>query len=260
MSDKKIIRLSPTPKNFGQVSDELEQEVFESALPTQHTHSYYEDDELGLYIGVWDTTDMVESAAPYACDEFMVLLEGQATIKNIKTGELETVSAGETFVIPKGYDCQWQQTGYLRKFYVISEHPDEIVPVVPTFEGIINISKAHQSASTNSIDVKVSGGSSNSFVMKSGKPVKKGQHLYQDHTGNFLSGIWQSEHFETEQQTFPRNEFIYIQSGELVCIDEKNHEHKFSQGDALFIPQGTICHWRVNENVATFYAVLQSAN
>jgi len=260
MSVKKIIRLSPTPKNFGQVSDELEQEMFESALPIQHTHSYYEDDELGLYIGVWDTTDMVESAAPYACDEFMVLLEGQATIKNIKTGELETVNAGETFVIPKGYDCQWQQTGYLRKFYVISEHPDEIVPVVPTFEGIINVSKVHQSESTSSIDVKAPAIANNSFVMKSGKPVKKGQHLYQDHTGNFFSGIWQSQHFETEQQAFPRNEFIYIQSGDLVCIDENNQEHKFSQGDALFIPQGTLCHWRVDKSVSTFYAVLQSAN
>ncbi len=257
MSDKKIIRLSPTPKDFGKIADELEQDMFESSLPTQHTHSYYEDDELGLYIGVWDTTDMVESAAPYACDEFMVLLEGQATIKNIKTGELETVNAGESFVIPKGYDCQWQQNGYLRKFYVISEHPDEIMPVVPTFEGIINISQAHHNASQKNVDVKVSGGS---FVMKSGKPVKKGQHLYQDHSGNFFSGIWQSQHFETEQQAFPRNEFIYIQSGELVCIDEGNQEHKFSQGDALFIPQGTVCHWRVETSVCTFYAVLQSAN
>jgi len=257
MSDKKIIRLSPTPKGFGKVADELEQDMFESSIPTQHTHSYYEDDELGLYIGVWDTTDMVESAAPYACDEFMVVLEGQAAIKNIKTGEVETVNAGESFVIPKGYDCQWQQNGYLRKFYVISEHPDEIVPVNPTFEGIINISKAHNSTSQDCVEVKVSG---DSFVMKSGKPVKKGQHLYQDHTGNFFSGIWQSQHFETQQQAFPRNEFIYIQSGELVCIDQNNQEHKFSQGDALFIPQGTVCHWRVDEKVCTFYAVLQSAN
>ncbi|MCJ8318864.1 MAG: cupin domain-containing protein [Colwellia sp.] len=260
MSEKKIIRLNSTPKGFGKVADELKSDMFESALPTQHTHSYYEDDELGLYIGVWDTTDMVESAAPYACDEFMVLLEGQATIKNIKTGQLETVNAGDTFIIPKGYDCQWQQTGYLRKFYLISEHPDEIAPVVPTFEGIINISEVHRSSSKNSIAVKASAIPNTSFVMKSGKPVKKGQHLYQDDTGNFFSGIWQSQHFETEQQAFPRNEFIYIQSGELECIDEDNQSHKFIQGDALFIPKGTLCHWRVAESVATFYAVLQSDN
>ena len=262
MSDKKIIRLSPIPKNFGKVADELEDEMFESALPTQHTHSYYEDDELGLYIGVWDTTDMVENAAPYACDEFMVLLEGQACIKNIKTGELETVNAGEAFVIPKGYDCQWQQTGYLRKFYVISEHPDEIIPVVPTFEGIINISEVHRSTSQSmtspkNIDVKVTG---DSFVMKTGKPVKKGQHLYQDHSGHFFSGIWQSKQFETVKQAFPRNEFIYIQSGKLECIDQDNQTHTFNQGDALFIPKGTICHWRVDESVCTFYAVLQSSS
>ena len=262
MTNKKIIRLSGKPKNFGQNPAELDTDMFESSLPIQHTHSYYEDEELGLYIGVWDTTDMVESAAPYACDEFMVLLEGQANIKNIKTGEVETVNAGETFVIPKGYDCQWQQNGYLRKFFVISEHPDEIIPVVPTFEGIINISQAHRNASTEKFNVNFEAASisGKSFVMKSGKPVQKGQHLYQDHTGNFFSGIWQSQQFETEQQAFPRNEFIYIQSGELICIDEDNQEHTFSQGDALFIPQGTVCHWRVNESVCTFYAVLQPAN
>jgi uncharacterized cupin superfamily protein len=261
MSDKTIIRLSPTPKNFGKVADDLTDERFESLLPTQHTHRYYEDDQLGLYIGVWDTTDMVENAAPYGCDAFMVVLEGQAGIKNMKTGALENVAAGEAFVIPKGYDCQWQQKGYLRKFYLISKHPDEIMPVSPTCEGIINISAVHRSASAKNtdknIDVSITG---DSFVMKTSKPVNKGQHLYQDPSGRFFSGIWQSQQFETQQQAFPRNEFIYIQSGELVCIDEKNQSHKFSQGDTLFIPRGTICHWRVDDSVCTFYAVLQAAH
>ena len=260
MSNKQIIRLSTQPKNFGKVTDELDSDMFESAVPEQHTHSYYEDETLGLYVGVWDTTDMVENAAPYACDEFMVVLEGQAAIKNIKTGEIEIVNAGESFVIPKGYDCQWQQSGYLRKFYMISEHPDEIIPVVPTFDGIVNISKRHNSASKHTIDISQSTRANKSFIMKSGKPVKKGQHLYQDSTGNFFSGIWQSQAFETVQQAFPRNEFIYIQSGTLVCIDEHNKSHTFTCGDAVFIPQGTMCHWRVDDSVCAFYAVLQSNN
>jgi len=58
MSKKKIIKLSQNPEGFGEITDELEVEMFESSLPKQHTHSYFEDEVLGLYIGVWDTTDM----------------------------------------------------------------------------------------------------------------------------------------------------------------------------------------------------------
>ena len=203
---------------------------------------------------------MVENAAPYGGDAFMVLLEGQARIKNSKTGALENVASGEVFVIPKGYDCQWQQNGYLRQFYLLFKHPNEKVPVPPTCEGIINISAVHRSASAQhtdkNIDVNITG---DSFVMKTSQPVNKGQHLYQDPSGRFFSGIWQSQAFETQQQAFPRHEFIYIQSGQLVCIDEKNQAHKFSQGDAFFIPRGTLCHWRVDDSVCTFYAVLQAA-
>ena len=262
MSDKKIIHLNPIPQNLAQIADVLDDKMFELPIPTQHSYPYYEDDEIGLYIGVRDTTNMVAKPSPYASDEFMVLLEGQACIKNSKTGELEKVNAGEAIVIPQGYDCQWQQKGYLRKFYLISKHPNQITPVVPTFEGIINISEIYQRATpstkpANNIKVNMTG---DSFIMKAGQSVEKGQHLYQSHNGNFFSGIWQSEQFETQQQAFPRNEFIYIESGELVCIDQDNQAHKFTKGDALFIPRGTICHWRVDQSVCTFYAVLQSTN
>ena len=255
MSDKKLIRLSRHPENFGQTPDELEKGMFESGLPTQHTHTYYEDKELGLYIGVWDTTEMVETAGPYVCDEFMVLLEGTVTIKNVKTGLQEQVNAGETFIIPKGYDCQWIQTGYCRKFFVIYENPDEVMPEKPTFEGVFEgIVKLKDTTEASNIEVKMTG---DDFVMEAGKTVPKGLHCYKNHSGKFFSGIWKSEKFETKRQSFPRNEFIYIHSGSLICIDENNQAHSFNSGDALFIPQGTICHWQVVESVCTFYAVLQ---
>jgi len=253
MKSNAIIRLNRHPENFGNEADELTADMFESTLPTQHSHSYYEDEALGLYIGVWDTTDMVETAGPYACDEFMVLLEGKASIKNNKTGELETVENGEAFVIPKGYDCQWQQAGYLRKFYVISEHPDETIPDKPSIENIVNFSESE--TIPTGLTVKVTG---DSFKMKTDKKANAGKHLYQNHNGKFFAGIWQSDALETQMQTFPRNEFIYITSGSLVCIDENNQEHKFIQGDAFFVPQGTPCYWRIDKKVSTYYAVLQS--
>lgn len=251
MSNKKIIRLSRHPKDFGQSPDDLDKDMFESDLPIQNTHTYYEDENLGLYIGVWDTTDMVETAAPYVCEEFMVLLEGEVAVKNIKTGIHEQINPGETFIIPKGYDCQWIQTGYCRKFFVIYDHPDDIMPVQPSFEGIV---KLNNTIDTSNIKVKVTG---DNFKMEEGKTVQNGLHCYQDHSGKFFSGVWRSESFKTKKQPFPRHEFIYIHSGSLICIDENNQTHTFNSGDAFFIPKGTVCHWQVIESVCTFYAVLQ---
>jgi len=241
MSEKRIIKLNQNPSGFGDIADELDISMFESSQPKQHTHSYYEDEALGLYIGVWDTTSMVEIAASYSCDEFMVIIDGQANIKNNKTENLEIAKAGDAFIIPKGYDCQWQQNGYLRKFYVISEHPNEDMPSKPTAENIIVINK----------DIE------NNLSLI---PTSDGHHkkiLYQNNTQRFTAGIWCSDDFSTEEITFPYNEFFYISNGDITCIDEDNLHHHFTQGDAVFIPQGTKCSWQVEKNISIYYVQIK---
>ena len=259
MSNQKVTKLSPNPQGFGHVRDELDPQLFASELPVQHTHVYYEDDKLGLYIGVWDTSTMVEAAGPYPCDEFMYLLEGEVEIKNSKTGRMEKVQAGEAFVIPKGYDCQWHQTGYLRKFFVISEHPEEDIPKTPVVEGIIKL-EVNNSASMAIQDAARLGIKEPKipFIIKGKAPAQKYLPYYNDHTGNFMTGTWQSEAFKTEMQPFPRNEFVYLQSGSLIITEQEGDEQEFKAGDAFFVPQGALCSWRATGNVCTFYAILQS--
>ena len=220
--DKSIIRLSPDPEGFGETPDELDATDFSSDVPVQHTHSYYEDDEIGLYVGLWDTEAMVEAGGPYACDEFMWLLKGECQIRNNRTGEIETVKAGTPFVIPKGYDCQWHQPGYLRKFYVISEHPGERIPAVPAHEGIV-IPKAS----------------------------------YKDTTGRFFSGTWASEAFESRQRPFPYNEFAYVYEGSITLTDTKGAAQEFTAGDAFFIPEGVECEAAVASSVRLYITVIK---
>lgn len=251
MSDKRIIRLSASPEGFGQTPDELEPEMFVSELPIQHSHEVYEDDELGLYVGVWDTTDMVETAGPYSCDEFMWLLEGEAAIKNSKTGAVETVRAGEPFVIPRGYDCQWCQKGYLRKFFVISENPSEDLPETAAYEGII-IPLADAPLESLSTEP--------AFLGKGGDGVQREHICYRDNRGRFLAGTWSSEPFESEERPFPYNEFAYVQAGAINLIDVDGEEHRFSAGDAFFVPQGVICRARVSEPVRLFFAIVRQVN
>jgi uncharacterized cupin superfamily protein len=245
---KSIIRLSTDPVGFGASPDALEAEDFSSDVPVQHTHSVFEDDEIGLYVGLWDTASMIEAGGPYACDEFMWLIDGECQIKNNRTGEIASVKAGTPFVIPKGYDCQWHQTGYLRKFYVISEHPGEEIPTVPAHEGVV-IPQA------DAILTDVADGAP--FAISSGA---RPQHkiCYEDTTGRFFAGTWAAEAFKSRQRPFPYNEFACVQDGSITLTDAEGADHVFNVGDAIFIPEGVECNATVTNGVRLYIAVIKS--
>jgi len=246
---KAIIRLSPDPEGFGDTPDKLDAADFTSDVPVQHSHSVYKDDEIGLFVGLWDTEAMTEAGGPYACDEFMWLIEGECQIRNNRTGEIELVKAGTPFVIPKGYDCQWQQTGYMRKYYVLSENPNEAIPAKPSLEGIA-IPRAD--AAVNAM----TGGEP--FSIKD-DAVQKAHDCYVDTTGKFLTGTWECDKFESESRSFPYYEFAYVQEGSITLTDEIGEAHVFNIGDAFFIPKGVICRGHSNERVRLFYCVLRTA-
>jgi uncharacterized cupin superfamily protein len=248
MTDKSIIRLSPDPEGFGTSVDELEAEDFISDVPVQHSHSDYENDDIGLYVGLWDTEAMVEAGGPYACDEFMWLLEGECQIRNNRTGEIASITAGTPFVIPKGFDCQWQQRGYLRKYYVISEHPGEQIPAVPAHEGIV-IPRADASMTEVAEDAH--------FAITSGARPRQNV-CYKDTTGRFFSGTWSAEAFESEQRPFPYNAFACVQDGSLTLTDAEGAAPVFNAGDAFFIPEGIMCSAEVPNSVRLYFASVKS--
>lgn len=194
---------------------------------------------LGLYIGVWDNADMIETSVPNACDEFMTIIEGMVEIKNSQTGKMETVIAGESFVIPQGYDCQWYKHGYLQKFYVIYKPPIDPIPASPVCEHIIYIDD------------------------KSVLPWQKtsdGFHKkvqYQSHNQKFTAGVWQGENFKTGIINFPYNEFILVKQGYLVCTDDQGKNHIINTGEALFVPQGVCCAWQVQGKVSLHFVQIR---
>jgi len=244
---KAIIRLSPDPEGFGDIPDELDAADFTSDVPLQHSHSVYKDDEIGLFVGLWDTEAMTEAGGPYACDEFMWLIEGECQIRNNRTGEIASVGAGAPFVIPRSYDCQWQQSGYLRKFYVISEHPGEEIPAAPAHKGIV-IPKADAILTCCAEDAP--------FLVTSGARPQQNV-CYKDTTGRFLVGSWASAAFESRQRPFPYNEFAYVHDGSITLTDAEGADQVFNAGDAFFIPEGVECSAAVENNVRLFITVIK---
>jgi uncharacterized cupin superfamily protein len=250
MTGRKIVRLNAAPTGFGKFADDLSQDMFDSEIPVQHSHEYFADDTLGLYVGVWDTTDMIETAGPYPCDEFMWLLEGEAVVKNCKTGAIEKAVAGEPFIIPKGYDCQWHQSGYLRKFFLISENPNEPVPDRPAMQGIIIPQEDSPMEPLLAAEP---------FRVDSASTIQRQHISYQDHSGNFQAGTWESNPFESAINPFPFHQFARVIEGSLTLTDEDGTPHRFEPGDALFVPEGVLCSARATVKVRLFFARVKTS-
>lgn len=245
MAPKRIIRLEANPEGFGQVPDDLTQDMFASEIPLQHSHEYYQDEALGLFVGVWDTTDMVEAAGHYPCEEFMWLLEGEAAIKNCSTGAIEKAVAGEPFVIPRGYDCQWRQSGYLRKFFLIFENPDKMVPAKPAVKKIIIPREDDPMERVRAMGP---------FLADDPSTVQKQNIAYTNICGSFQAGSWESDAFESAMKPFPCHQLALVTRGELILTGENGEQQVFKPGNALFVPEGVSCAAASSEYTRIFFA------
>jgi uncharacterized cupin superfamily protein len=77
----------------------------------------------GMTAGVWSADAFVEHLPSYPVDEVCVLMEGTVTLRT-PDGSASTFGPGEAFAIARGTECTWEQTGPVRKFYVIRESED----------------------------------------------------------------------------------------------------------------------------------------
>lgn len=243
-SENSILRLSAEPKGFGVTADELSAEMFTSELPTQHTHLTVSDDDQGLYVGVWDTDDMSESPGAYPCDEFMVLLEGEARIKNTSTGHVDTVYAGEAFVLPKGFDCQWIQQGYLKKFFMISEHPEEPIPATPASHQVLILKGLGTEHSTDKERGKE----------HSANPIES--IAYTDTRDRFIAGSWHATEYSSPSSAISQHQLCYVKTGTIVLTDTRSISHNFSKGDAFYIPADVAYRTDITSSVVLFFCRL----
>ena len=61
----RLIHISPDgPNAEGLTQLDLDPQEFQSPLPVQTAHIFFEDIAIGLTVGVWDTTTMKETFGP----------------------------------------------------------------------------------------------------------------------------------------------------------------------------------------------------
>ena len=248
---KEIIRLEPFgPAQTGMVKMQLSPEDFQSELPVQHMHVYYEDETLGLSVGVWDTTSMQEAFGPYPSDEFMWVLEGSVRMIGAD-GKQTLVKQGESFCIRNAIPISWKQEGFLRKFFMIYADPDSRVSQLASSQGGVKVLDPVVLANAlKSVDT------SYPFEIAGKMPQQRDSVHFINDTGNMFVGMWDSTPFESEMRPFPCYEFVQLLEGEITITEETGAVNTFKAGDAFFIPMGTVCRWKTNEYVRKFYSIL----
>ncbi len=250
-TNKRVIRFEPNgPADTGMPALELERADFQSELPEQHLHVYFEDEALGLSAGVWTTTDMQEAFGPYPGDEFMWVLEGQVAMMD-GDGNATHIKKGETFCIRNGIPISWKQVGFLRKFYMTYDDPNAQTPVIANADGGVLILDP---------DVLHSGmtkmDNTEPLLIKGKAPLQHDNIAFTNDAGNMFVGMWDSMAFESEMRPFPWYEFVQLLEGEITIMQAGGTTHQFNAGDAFFIPEGTPCSWTAGGYVKKLYSIL----
>lgn len=241
-----VIRLEPEgPDGVGLGKMELDPKDFQSDLPEQHVHVYYEDAELGLTVGVWTTTDMQEAFGPYPGDEFMKVLEGRVVMVDGDGGETP-VETGQSFLIRNAIPISWKQVGFLRKFFITYLDPNAPTPDIASAEGgVVVLDPDALERRMAPAAESIGGGSQRECV------------AFTNDAGNMTVGMWDSTAFETAMQPFSVHEFAQILKGDVTITEESGASQRFAAGDVVFVPKGTVCSWKADGYVKKYFAAVE---
>ncbi len=239
-----IIHLEPAgPKDSGLVPLDLDPADFQSDLPEQCWHIYYENAELGLTVGVWTTTPMQETFGPYPGDEFMRVLEGNIVIVD-EAGNETIVKEGETFLVRSGASVSWKQDGFCRKFFMTYLPPEKPLPELNTASGNVLVLRAAD------LEDRLKSSKSKSGVLQSDAAI------FTNHNDKMSAGMWETDTFETAMEPFETHEFAQMLSGNVTITEASGTKHQFGSGDCFFVPAGTVCSWKADAPFRKFYCSL----
>ena len=90
----------------------------------------------------------------------------------------------------------------------------------------------------------------------SGNPITRLQNYYTDPTGQFFSGVWESE-IGKWSVNYTEEEFCTFLAGKAILTDEAGNAETFITGDAFIIPRGFKGTWETVEPVKKWYVIFE---
>ncbi len=210
-----------------------------SGSRAQRGHAWFEDKAFGLSAGIWEAEANVSHWMDYPVTEFMLVLEGEVVIVE-ETGETR-IGSGESFIIPKGLRCRWTQPGRVKKFFVILEDSSGPLKLIK-----LNPKEKLQPSTPPSAG-----------ILHSPVPTQHAHEYFEDATGQFTIGIWDTTGYHRKLSNFPRHELMHLFEGSVTFTDDKGGSQTFKAGDTFFVPLGTPNSWKSEGYLRKIYCIFQ---
>lgn len=227
--------------------EEIPASTLVSGKPVQKGHMYFEDASIGLSVGVWDCTPFVGKPGPWSTSEYITMLEGSVAIVDSK-GHETVFRKGDSFLIPKGFVCQWKQTEHVRKHFVIFDDASGLAPEDPSKLAVL---KADPKAK-----LAPAGGPDPALCVDK-VPQWHDKLYFEDLSQQMTVGVWDTTPYTRKIIDFPRHELMHILEGVVTLSDGAGRSETFKAGDTLFVPKGARMGWSNAEYVRKVYCIFQ---
>jgi uncharacterized cupin superfamily protein len=238
-----IIRLEPNgPSGLKPMT--LDPDDFQQMPEQQNVHVYFEDKDLGMSVGVWDTTTMQEAFGPYPGDEFIHVVEGQFKMLDA-SGNGVPATKGQSVIFRNGVPVSWKQDGYLKKFYITYMDPRADTPQGLEAKGGIVALDADADHNLSDADL----------LPDTSTPQREKVFFTNDH-GNMEVGVWDTQTMHSQMEPFPWHEFAQVLEGEITITTQDGTAQTFLPGDVFFVPAGTVCKWDIPVYARKYFATL----
>lgn len=202
---------------------ELDPRDFESLLPVQHYHLLFEDEAIGMMVGIWDTTTMQEAFGPYPGDEFITVLDGRFVIVD-GDGAAMIGTAGQSASFRNGIPVSWQQEGYLRKLYLTLLDPAAETPQTASAKGGVRVLDPARAAPT-----------------AEGANAVAQEILFRNDAGTMTITHCAYPALTRPFAATEAHELCRVLAGEIVLTDAAGRVARFGAGDHFFLPRGVAC-------------------
>lgn len=240
-----IIRFDPQAETLP-LPDFPESEVAEGTRK-QRGIKWHVDGRAGLVAGIWEAGASISPWMNYPVDEFMMALEGEIII--VEEGKETRAGPGESLVIPKGTRCRYQQDGHVRKFYVYLGDPGGVADPSGLTTMKIGPSAKLAPSTPPSAD-----------ILHSPVPVQHAHEYFENATGEFTVGVWDTTGYHRKLIDSPRHELMHLLEGSVTFTDDKGGTQTFRAGDTFFVPLGTPNSWKSEGYLRKIYCIFQPRN
>lgn len=207
-------------------------------------HRWIDDKATGLSAGVWEAAANLGRWMKWPVHEFMVILEGEVVM--VEEDRETVIGPGESFFIPKGRRCIWNQSGYAKKFMFVFDNPsalpaDGSQPIIKIDPKVKLVPSTPPSAE----------------ILHSPVPTQHAHEYFQDATRQLTIGVWQTTDYHRKLTDFPRHELMHLLEGTVTFSDDKGETQSLKPGDTFFVPMGTPNSWRSEGTLRKIYCIFQ---